>query len=191
MRLFIGVAIDPEVAAAASALSDELRRRVERQAPRARLTWIPAERLHLTVRFIGSADERLAMAVTSAMAPPLAAQPFALSLGGVGAFPRTGKPTVVWADIVAGGDALHTVEKEVTVRLEQVGIAPEARPYNPHLTLARVREPSGLKREPLFAGLERTTLGTTHVRAITLYESRLSPKGPTYLPLQQTVLRQH
>jgi RNA 2',3'-cyclic 3'-phosphodiesterase len=191
MRLFVGVAIDPAVAAAAAALSDELRRRVERQAPRARLTWIPAERLHLTVRFIGSADVRLATAVTSAMAPPIAVAPFALSLGGVGAFPRTGKPRVLWADIVAGVDALHTVEREVTVRLDQVGIAPEPRPYNPHLTLARVRDPSGLKQQPLFAGLEGTALGTTHVRAITLYESRLSPTGPAYQPLQQTVLRQH
>jgi 2'-5' RNA ligase len=188
MRLFVGVAIDAAVAAAAAGLSDELRRRAARLAPRARLTWIPAERLHLTVRFIGEADEHLADAVKAAMAPPVSIPPFALVLGGIGAFPRSGKPQVLWAGIEAGRDALQRIEQEVTHRLQPVGIAPEGRPFNAHLTLARVRDAAGLKSRPLFAGLEETRLGTTHVEAITLYESRLSPKGPTYLSLQHTLL---
>ena len=188
MRLFVGIAIDSAVAAAASTLSDELRRRAARLAPPARITWIPPERLHLTVRFIGEADEDQVTSVKETMAAPIAIPAFELSLGGVGAFPRSGKPQVVWAGIERGFDSLHAIEREVTRRLHQIGIPPEKRPFSAHLTLARVREAAGLKSQPLFAGLEDTQLGTTRVEAITLYESRLSPKGPAYLPLQQTGL---
>src|SRR5688572_1119982 len=188
MRLFVGIAIDSAVAAAASTLSDELRRRAARLAPGARITWIPPERIHLTVRFIGEADEDRVTSVKEAMTAPLAAPAFDLSLGGIGAFPRSGKPQVVWAGIEAGFDPLHAIERDVTWRLQQIGIPPEERAFSAHLTLARVREAAGLKSHPLFAGLGDTRLGTTRVEAITLYESRLSPKGPTYLPLQHTRL---
>ena len=188
MRLFVGVAIDPAVAAAAEALSAELRRRAAHLAPGARLTWIPPERLHLTVRFIGHVDEALATSVREALAPPLAERTFDLSLGGIGAFPRSGRLQVLWAAIETGREPLQAIEREVTRRLQQIAIPPEQRAFSAHLTLARVREAAGLKSQALFAGLEDTQLGTTRVEAITLYESRLSPNGPTYLPLQPTLL---
>ena len=63
------------------------------------------------------------------------------------------------------------------------------RPYSPHLTLARVREAAGLRSASLLDGLEDRSLGTTRIDAITLFQSRLSPKGPTYVPLLRTSLR--
>jgi 2'-5' RNA ligase len=56
------------------------------------------------------------------------------------------------------------------------------------LTLARVRDAKGLRTQTLFDGLDGT-LGATAVRTITLFQSRLSPKGPTYVALQSTRLR--
>ena len=190
MRLFVGVEIAPAVAAAAAALVDELRRRAERLDPRARITWIPRERMHLTVRFIGTVDDALAAEVQAALLPPIPEPCFDLSLGGVGAFPQSGRPQVLWAGIGAGLERLQSIERDVTRRLAGVGVPAEARGYNPHLTLARVRERARVRSQALFAGLESTALGTTCVQAITLYESRLSPKGPTYVPLQRTMLRE-
>jgi len=74
----------------------------------------------------------------------------------------------------------------VSERLARAGIGAEERPYNPHLTLARVREAGGLRSVALLEGVGETTLGGTAVEAITLFESRLSPKGPTYVALQRT-----
>jgi 2'-5' RNA ligase len=68
-------------------------------------------------------------------------------------------------------------------------VAPEDRPYNPHLTLARVREAVGLRAAPLLDGVSEVVLGVTQVDAITLFESRLSPQGPTYVALHRTALR--
>ena len=56
-------------------------------------------------------------------------------------------------------------------------------------TLARVREAGGLRSAALLESIKDTTFGTTTVDAITLFESRLSPKGPNYVALQRTGLR--
>ena len=56
------------------------------------------------------------------------------------------------------------------------------------LTLARVRDPAGLKSTRLLDGFTDRRIGTTQIDAITLFHSKLSPKGPTYTPLLRTPL---
>jgi 2'-5' RNA ligase len=46
-----------------------------------------------------------------------------------------------------------------------------------------VREPAGLRSARLLEGVTGETIGTTRIDTITLFHSRLSPKGPTYTPL--------
>jgi 2'-5' RNA ligase len=96
---------------------------------------------------------------------------------------------VVWTGIEQGREGLIAVEREVSSRLTTFAIPPEGRPYSPHLTLARVREAAGLRSASLLEGLEDRSLGTTRIDTITLFQSRLSPKGPTYVPLLRTWLR--
>jgi 2'-5' RNA ligase len=188
MRLFIAVEIGEHVAAEAGRLVEMLRRRAQTLAPRARVTWVTPGRMHLTVRFIGEVDAARADAIGQALAAPLTVDAFDLIIGGIGAFPERGTPRVIWAGLGRGRDALLALEREVTARLRPLGIAPENRPYNPHLTLARVREPEGLRTAPLVEGLADRTLGTARIAAITLFESRLSPKGPAYAPRARTAL---
>jgi 2'-5' RNA ligase len=80
------------------------------------------------------------------------------------------------------------LEHEVSGRLAGVGLEAESRPYSPHLTLARVRDAAGLRAERLLDGLTDVSLGRVAVTTVTLFESRLSPKGPTYVPLLETPL---
>jgi 2'-5' RNA ligase len=188
MRLFVGVEIDAPMAAAAGALIRALRVRAQQLAPQSRLAWIPEDRLHLTVRFIGQTDEAGATAILQVMEPPLALAPFDLGVAGPGAFPPSGKPKVIWVGVNDGSDRLAQVEREVTRRLAAAGIPPEDRPYSPHLTLARVRDAAGLQSRALFEGADGGRLGTTRVDTITLFESRLSPHGPAYVPLLRTRL---
>ena len=189
MRLFVAVEIDPVVAAAAAAVIDRLRERAVRLAPQARITWLTADRLHITVRFIGHVDADTADVIRRALAPPLERDPFELTVAGVGTFPPKGPPRVVWAGLTEGRQPLTAIEERVGERLVGVGIAPEARPYNPHLTLARVREAGGLRSAALLEAVKDRMLGATMVEAITLFESRLSPTGPTYVALQRTAFR--
>ena len=188
MRLFVAVEIAPDVAQAAVSLIERLRERVKRLAPRSRITWVTADRLHVTVRFIGNVDADRADAVRRVLAPPFGQAPFDLTLAGVGTFPPKGPPRVLSSGVSNGREPLLAIEQRVSERLARAGIAAEQRPYTPHLTLARVRDAGGLRSAPFLEGASETTLGTTAVEAITLFESRLSPKGPTYVALQRISL---
>ena len=188
MRLFVAIEIEAAVAHEIAALEEELRRRVAALAPRSRITWVPAERLHLTVRFIGEVDERRAAELAQALQPVLSTEPFDLIVSGVGAFPGSGPARVMWVGLAGGLEALQAVEQEVSARLAQFGVPREDRAYRPHLTLARVRDAGGLRAKPLIEGFERREFGRSRVEAITLFLSRLSPKGPTYVALQRTSL---
>lgn len=188
MRLFVAVEIAPAVAAAAAALVDRLRARASRLAPRSRITWVTADRLHLTIRFIGPVDAETADAVRQALAPSLSQHPFGLTVAGVGTFPDKGPPRVVWSGVTDGREPLLAIERRVSERLARMGISTEERPYHPHLTLARIRDAAGLRSAALLDAVADTVLGATAVEAITLFESRLSSKGPTYVALQRTSL---
>ncbi len=186
MRLFVAAEIDPAIARDVARAAGELRLRVEALAPRARVTWVPVDRLHFTVRFIGEVDEDRGSAIAAALAAPLPVAPFALTIAGLGAFPPKGPPRVFWAGTGDGRGGMSDLEREVSARLATCGIPSEAREYSPHLTLARVRDAEGLRTREALEVVPQGPFGTTHVDAITLFESRLSPKGPTYVPVQRT-----
>jgi RNA 2',3'-cyclic 3'-phosphodiesterase len=188
VRLFVAAEIEPHVRAAAASLVNDLTQRAGRLSPQARITWIPEDRLHITIRFIGSVDEEVADAIRAALEPPIELAPFEIAVAGTGTFPGRGAPRVIWAGLQAGRESLIAAEREVSERLARLGIPPEPRPFSPHLTLARVRDAAGANAARLLDGVEREMVGTTRVDAITLFESRLSPRGSTYLALQRTPL---
>jgi 2'-5' RNA ligase len=188
MRLFVAAEIAREVAEAAGVVIAELRHRAGRLAPRSKITWVVPDRLHITIAFIGSSDEEQTRGICDALATSVAVEPFDLTIAGLGAFPRTGQPRVLWAGLTEGREALGRVEDVVATRLAGFGLAREPRAYNPHLTVARVREAAGLRAAALLDGLADRTIGTTRVDAITLFDSRLSSTGPTYEPLRRIAL---
>ena len=188
MRLFVGIEISPAVVTAAIELLAQLRAACEKLAPRSRMTWVTPERLHITIRFIGQVDDTRVDEIRAVLAPPLALDPFDLAIVGVGTFPPKGSPRVVWAGLNGGRDQLTVIEATVSERLARAGVPRDERPYNPHLTLARLRDGAGLRSVPFVGSLREISLGTTSVDAITLFESRLSPKGPAYVALARTPL---
>jgi 2'-5' RNA ligase len=188
VRLFVAVELTDEVIRAASDLIDELRARAKRLAPRARITWVVPARLHVTLAFIGAVDDDRAAAIVEALRPSWALASFQIVVEDAGAFPPRGLPRALWAGIGTGRDALVELQREVAARLARVGVPPESRPFHPHVTLARVRVPAGLRTALLLDGLTGTRLGAFEVGAVTLMESRLSPKGSEYVPLHRAEL---
>lgn len=185
MRLFVAVEISEPVAANALSLIAGLQSTTARLAPKARVAWVTGDRLHLTVQFIGHVDDEKADAIGAALSAPLPLIAFDLTVAGVGTFPPRGSPRVIWAGLTDGRDRLLTVGRLVGERLASVGVAADERSYNPHLTLGRVRDAAGLRAQALVARVGEIDLGATRVEAITLFESRLSSKGPEYAVLQR------
>jgi len=60
------------------------------------------------------------------------------------------------------------------------GIAVDrTRPFSPHLTLARLKNPVSILPQQLF----QPTCYTTSIRQVSFYQSTLTPRGPIYSPL--------
>jgi RNA 2',3'-cyclic 3'-phosphodiesterase len=188
MRLFVAVELSITAVTVLAQTAGALRLRIEQRAPAARVTWVPADRMHITVRFIGEVDEGRGDAIARALREDLRVPPFTLLFGDVGAFPPRGRPRVFWVGLSQGDAEMRALEREVTARLAFCDVPRDARAFSPHLTLGRVREASSLETRDALAGLAAPPGTSSPVDAITLFQSRLSPKGPIYVPLLRTPL---
>ena len=185
MRLFIGVELDEKVKARSAAIGAELRERLGR-----RLTarWIAPENLHITLWFIGEIrDDDRAAAILAAIDAPFPIPSFDLELRGAGAFPSRGAPRVLWIGVAHGHDSLLALYNELAVRLRPLGIEPERRAYSAHLTIARVQQCGSRDVRHLFGEVDADA-GSCRVHSVTLFRSRLSPKGAVYEPLLRVPL---
>ncbi len=98
--------------------------------------WIEAENYHITLRFIGDIDERLAQDVAQELAM-IRRPAFTLTLDQLGSFGGD-KPRAVVAK-ARPEPALMELQAEQERLLRRLGAEPEPRKYAPHVTLARLR----------------------------------------------------
>jgi 2'-5' RNA ligase len=121
-------------------------------------------------------------AVLGALRPSLTIAPFDLELGGAGVFPRSGPPRVVWIGLTAGLASLRAMHDELNARLAPLGYEAERRDFSAHLTLARVKDvPRGAARSIREAVAAVPPLSVRcRVDSATLFQSHLSPNGPSY-----------
>jgi 2'-5' RNA ligase len=190
MRLFVGVELDEAVRAAAAETADRLRARLNRSGTDVSARWVHPANLHITLWFIGEVADERAAEVKAALQPRFATPAFEMSVRGLGAFPGSGPPRVFWLGIASGEQALGRLYGEVRDRLVRLGFEEEKRPYSAHLTIARVKEivrgPAAAVRDALAA--LPGECGSSRVDAVTLFRSRLSPKGSQYEPLLRVPL---
>jgi 2'-5' RNA ligase len=146
--------------------------------------WVTTANLHLTVRFIGNVDRPVVEGIAGAIAerPPAS---FELALGDIGTFGRGRAARVVWLGLRAGAEAAVALAAQVEAECVRFGLAPEARAFQPHLTLARARgrEGSSLPGLPAPPQLEPWRAGE-----LNLYSSRVSRSGAVYEVMRALVL---
>lgn len=99
--------------------------------------WVPRERFHLTLKFIGDVPGQFQETIEQAI-DPIEVRSFLLPIDGLGSFPPTGKAHAVWAGLATGHPHLFQLHKRIEDALFNIGIEPEKRIYHPHITLARV-----------------------------------------------------
>ena len=180
MRLFVAIDLDEN---AREAIGAEQRRLMHALGTVRSLRWVRPADMHLTLAFLGETDQSRAQAIVGAMGAALAATPFVIAFTGLGVFPPRGAPSVLWIGVGAGRHELIAVERAVADRLERAGVARERRPYHPHLTLARWRESRPSDRQRALAHAPTGAIARARIAGATLYQSRLSPAGPTYTAL--------
>ena len=190
MRLFIGVELPEAVKEMAAQQLDEVKQRIRIAAPSASIRWVEPANLHVTLWFIGEVDETRANALRSSMQPLFATPRFDVKLEGLGAFPPGGPPRVIWIGVAAGREPLVALHGEIRDRLAPLGYEPEARPFSPHLTVARVKDIGrGARAVRAVLADHPVALQAYSQAAVTLFRSRTSPKGAEYESLLRVPLK--
>ena len=181
MRLFVAVELAEGVRAEAGRAAARL---AEALGPSARgaVSWVAPANMHLTLRFLGEVAEPVARELEERLSGPFKTPAFRLAAAGFGAFPPSGPPRVFWLGLTAGAEELARVHDEVEERVSGLGFDKEDRPFRAHLTLGRVKAPlSGARR--VIASMPVEPVGECTVTQVTLFQSRLSPRGAVYTAL--------
>ncbi len=142
-RVFIAIEIPKEIrqriAQHIASLRDE--------APDVRASWNREENVHLTLKFLGDVSiNRLEVLSQAAKHSAQNLSSFPVSIGGCGAFPDRGSPGVLWIGIEDPAGALNRLYDSLEENCARAGFPREERRFNPHLTIARLRQPQGARR---------------------------------------------
>lgn len=179
LRLFLALDLDAAFLDGAAALIERLRR-----GGLSRARWVPRDALHLTLRFLGDADEALVPAL-GALVGRIGASRRAIDLRAPSllAFPEARRARILGLRL-EDDDAIAGVAADVEGGVVALGFSPEERPLRAHVTLARLREPTDLRRA--VAGESVSIAG--HAASLTLYRSELGRGPPRYAALARARL---
>ena len=179
MRLFVAVDIDDDTRAQLVAARRSIESVIAQARVPPRVTWVNPELAHVTLRFIGETPETHLAAIQDALGS-LAIDPFDVVWDAVGAFGGVHRPRVLWVAPATAVEPFRRLATRVSAILDPLIGPGEAREFKPHITLGRVRDAGrGADWRAALAAVALTP-SVTRVDQVTLYESRLSPKGPTY-----------
>ena len=173
---------------------------IEKQTQRLRqslgndvIRWVPAHNMHITLKFLGkTADSHLDFLKQMLTRSAQSITQFDLQISGIGSFPTSKRPRVIWIGIHAPA-GLTSLQKQVEENATRLGYEKEERPFSPHLTLGRVRQGTTPKEVQkigeVINSIQLGKIGTARVDSIHLYKSDLHSDGSVYTKLFSTPLR--
>ena len=132
----------------------------------------PAERIHLTLKFMGDAALDLVPRLTEALREAAARDPFPVALRG-----WVGFPGVLSVGVSDPTGSLPRLAAALEARAGSLGFPRESRPFLPHVTVARNRKRTV---PPPASGRGEDVLAEASIDRIVLMRSTLLPGGPSY-----------
>ncbi|WP_445666524.1 RNA 2',3'-cyclic phosphodiesterase [Fodinibius sp. AD559] len=177
MRLFIAIPLPKGVK----------QKLVGLQQPIDGLRWQSQEQMHLTLKFVGEVNKATAAELREEL-DKIDHPEFSMTIAGIGCFPEGKPPKVVWAGIKENM-ILEELHQKVEDRCEKMGIAPENRPYKPHVTIGRTKS-TPKRAVTSFINQHKTfALPDIPVDEFVLFESKLYPDGARHQRLQTYLLK--
>jgi len=139
---------------------------------------IQPEQIHFTLQFIGEIDDESRGEIVNAL-NRIEFSKFEITLQGIGAFPRTKSPRVIWIGVdEAGGELISALASQVHTKLSELGFKND-KPFKPHITVFRVKNKINDVTDEL-AKFNSRIFGIQLVSQIKLKKSTLTPSGPIY-----------
>ena len=142
--------------------------------------WEPAEKFHITLKFLGDCELELIRSLATELESVLRdVRSFDLEYRSVGCFPNLSRPRVVWigaAEIVG----LTELQRRVEETCGRFGFPKEDRAFHPHITLGRVKGSRNLDR--LTDRVKSVTFDSIQTRCgeVHIMRSELRPTGSVY-----------
>lgn len=143
--------------------------------------WTPVSNLHLTVRFVGNVERSVVEEIADRLSERQLSG-FELELGDLGTFKRGRLVRVVWLQLRTGVQPARELAGQVEEVCTLAGLDPEARQFQPHLTLARARARDGAALPAL---PKLPDLQPWRADELILYSSHLGRAGAVYEPLRR------
>ena len=148
-----------------------------------RVRWVEPGNIHVTLKFLGEVGEELVPFVSEVLrdlSRPLF--PFEVTCCRLDAFPDLEQPQVLWAGLDASGaEVMGLLRQTIEQGLSELGFAPDARPFVPHLTLGRVKGTDAVQLVEEVKRHRTVDFGVSYVKDLVLFESVRTPRGTSYL----------
>jgi 2'-5' RNA ligase len=185
LRLFVAIELPAEVKENLATAQQELAAMAGDQ-----VHWTPPEQIHLTLLFLGGvASSKLPALQNSFTTVCASGKSLALRAEGFGCFPNARSPSVLWCGVSGDTTPLEQFQKRLSEALAPWCEKIESRPFQPHLTIGRVRERGRLgKLAQALVAKERAFFGEWQARNCSLMQSHLSPHGALHSELQKCPL---
>ena len=151
--------------------------------------WTRPENIHLTIKFLGNipvADVKKLSQAAAQAAKSLA--PFKLTAEHCGAFPTHGPPRVLWIGITDSSAQLAHLHERLDEECAAIGFPKEARPFHPHLTLSRIRNPTNARALAVAHRALDFAPSKIEVTELLVIRSELGKDGSKYTTLSTHVL---
>jgi RNA 2',3'-cyclic 3'-phosphodiesterase len=155
--------------------------------------WVPAENMHLTVKFLGDVSpSNVEFLIQMLRNEAENVHCFSIHLAGLGAYPSLKRPRVLYIGMQAPA-GLDALQRGIEASSRRLGYESEERPFSPHLTLGRVKQNvTASEQQKIRHAIEGTqvdVLGTASVDSVHLYKSELQPGGSVYTRLYSAPLK--
>ena len=143
----------------------------------------PVDNWHITLRFLDTIDLVTYERFLSVLEQVRTEFAFPVALGGFGAFPNPRKATVFCAGVGRGAEQWTLLAEVLEEAAQAAGLAPEERPFHPHLTLSRIRPPADVR-----ALIDEDLALSWRCDRVVVYRSHLGRGGARYEPLDSISL---
>ena len=188
MRLFTAILLPDDVRNRLAGLArswrenwnEELLGMSGREYPPAK--WVSAENLHVTLKFFGEVSQTDLKPLNEALASVRSEKVAHMRADRMECLPARGPVRIISAGLSGDIPEMSALFERIEAASARLGFAREARPYLPHVTLARLRDPLPRHTRQRLAAAAEGHLPTSlfEIREFVLMQSTLGAGSPRY-----------
>jgi 2'-5' RNA ligase len=148
------------------------------------IKWTSIDNIHITLAFLGDTEDKLIKPISLMLKEKCKGSGnFRLIIRGLGVFRNPADPRIIWTGVELS-EKLIRLNEDIMDGLRGLNIEMENRPFNPHLTLGRIKHLNDKETlKTLLGQFKDSEIQIILVNEAILYESVLLQSGPVYKPL--------